>query len=237
MTKVIIVEGMDNTGKSTLINQYIQVRTALNPVVNIEVIHMEKPPQDVSKEELSKFQHKTYMNMVDRLRDLIAMRDAPDYIILDRAWISEYVYGPYYRQRDKSEIIIDNLVIEKKILDLFGNDNVYLVFLYVNNLEFIKSKEDGKSLAIINGYKLYPDYNFPVVPGATPFPGTDPKKRKQERDLYIKRAREYEDTEFRYCFDNITIIKNKIPIKANRDGSDSQFDNSMIVQMFDFIHN
>ena len=235
MTKLIIVEGMDNTGKSTLINQYIQVRTALNPVVNIEVIHMEKPPQDVSKEELSAFQHKSYMRMVDRLKDLKQNKDCPDYIILDRAWISEYVYGPYYRNRDKSEIIIDNLVIEKKIMDIFGSDNVYLIFLYVNDLDFIKEKEDGKSLAVVNGHKLYPDYNYPILLGATPFPGEDPQKRKKDRNAYIEKSRIYEDNAFRHCFDNLTIIKNKLPIKAHLDKE--KFDDSMIVQMFDFIHN
>ena len=235
MTKLIIVEGMDNTGKSTLINQYKQVRTALNPDVKIEVIHMEKPPQDISKEELSVFQHNVYMKMIDNLRDLNARRDPPDYIILDRAWISEYVYGPYYRNRDKTEIILDNLVIEERILDLFGNRSVYLIFLYVNNLDFIKSKEDGKSLAVVNGNKLYPDIygNFPPISYAA----KDAEKRAEQRKQYIKRAREYEDKEFRYCFDNLTMIKNKLPIKANLNTSDSQFDNSMIIQMFDFIHN
>lgn len=237
MTKLIIVEGMNNTGKSTLINQYKQVRTSLNSNVKIEVISMESPAQDVPNEKLSEVRHKAYISMVSKLLNMMKSKTPPDYIIIDGSWLSEYVYEPYYRKHDKMSIVVDNLVIEKKVLDIFGSDNVYLVFLYTNNLDFIRNNDDGKSLAVITGQKLYPDIYVTYCPNFPGFSEKTPTERKKERNQYIKKSWEYENEEFRYCFDNLTIIKNKIPIKANRGISKTEFDNSMLVQMFDFIHN
>ena len=233
-TKLIIVEGMDNTGKTTLIEQYKRVVAGLNSDAKVQVIHMEKPPQDEPEKEttwefpstkpvtkvdytkINEFQHNAYMDLPNKLWEIKTSKDAPDIIILDRAWISEYVYGYLYRNRDQHDIIIDNIVIEKRIMNIFGKDNVYLVYLYPSCLGFIRKKEDGKSLAVLKAQEVWP---------------TDKDSQKR----FIERRQKEELERFDEAFNKMSIIRNKIPIQANKRETE-YFDNSMIVQMFEAIH-
>lgn len=235
-TILIILEGMDNTGKTTLIEMYKRIVSGLNPDIKVQVIHMEKPPQDATESEISdnefldtsskinvnydkanEFQHNAYMKLPSKLVEIIQMNEPPHVIILDRAWLSEYVYGYLYRNRNQRDIIIDNLIIEKQIMNIFGSENVFLVYLYPSNLNFIRKKEDGKSLAVLKAKKLWP-------------------LDKDTQKSFIERKQREELDRFNDAFNKMSIIKNKIPIKVN-EGDTEYFDNSMIVQMFDAIHN
>lgn len=234
-TKLIIIEGMDNTGKTTLIEMYKRIVSGLNPDIKVQVIHMEKPPQDAPESEISdteypnakasvrynfdkvnEFQHNAYMNLPKKLLEIKQSNDAPNVIILDRAWLSEYVYGYIYRNRNQHDIIIDNIIIEKQLMNIFGPENVFLVYLYPSKIRFIEKKEDGKSLAVLKAKELWTD------------------KDNQKRFIEVKQKEELD--RFNEAFTYMSIIKNKIPIQANK-GDTNYFDNSMIVQMFDAIHN
>ena len=144
VTKLIIVDGMDNTGKSTLIARLTKVLESLgNTTITI---HSQKPPKDIAPEDTSAYQHKYYLDLINMLATLKTERKY-DYIILDRGWISEYVYGPLYRNRDKQEIVEDNIVLDKKVLSLFNiPSDVYLIML-LGSTKFLLSREDGKSLS------------------------------------------------------------------------------------------
>ena len=144
VTKLIIVDGMDNTGKSTLIARLTKVLESLgNTTITI---HSQKPPKDIAPEDTSAYQHKYYLDLINMLATLKSERKY-DYIILDRGWISEYVYGPLYRNRSKQEIVEDNIVLDKKVLSLFNiPSDVYLIML-LGSTKFLLSKEDGKSLS------------------------------------------------------------------------------------------
>ena len=144
VTKLIIVDGMDNTGKSTLIARLTKVLESLgNTTITI---HSQKPPKDIAPEDTSAYQHKYYLDLINMLTTLKSERKY-DYIILDRGWISEYVYGPLYRNRGKQEIVEDNIVLDKKVLSLFNMpSDVYLIML-LGSTKFLLSKEDGKSLS------------------------------------------------------------------------------------------
>ena len=144
VTKLIIVDGMDNTGKSTLIARLTKVLESLgNTTITI---HSQKPPKDNAPEDTSAYQHKYYLDLINMLTTLKSERKY-DYIILDRGWISEYVYGPLYRNRSKQEIVEDNIVLDKKVLSLFNiPSDVYLIML-LGSTKFLLSKEDGKSLS------------------------------------------------------------------------------------------
>lgn len=144
VTKLIIVDGMDNTGKSTLIARLTKVLESLgNTTITI---HSQKPPKDIAPEDTSAYQHKYYLDLINMLATLKSERKY-DYIILDRGWISEYVYGPLYRNRDKQEIVEDNIVLDKKVLSLFNiPSDVYLIML-LGSTKFLLSREDGKSLS------------------------------------------------------------------------------------------
>ena len=144
VTKLIIVDGMDNTGKSTLIARLTKVLESLgNTTITI---HSQKPPKDIAPEDTSAYQHKYYLDLINMLATLKSERKY-DYIILDRGWISEYVYGPLYRNRGKQEIVEDNIVLDKKVLSLFNiPSDVYLIML-LGSTKFLLSREDGKSLS------------------------------------------------------------------------------------------
>ena len=144
VTKLIIVDGMDNTGKSTLIARLTKVLESLgNTTITI---HSQKPPKDIAPEDTSAYQHKYYLDLINILASLKSERKY-DYIILDRGWISEYVYGPLYRNRGKQEIVEDNIVLDKKVLSLFNiPSDVYLIML-LGSTKFLLSREDGKSLS------------------------------------------------------------------------------------------
>ena len=144
VTKLIIVDGMDNTGKSTLIARLTKVLESLgNTTITI---HSQKPPKDIAPEDTSAYQHKYYLDLINMLTTLKSERKY-DYIILDRGWISEYVYGPLDRNRGKQEIVEDNIVLDKKVLSLFNiPSDVYLIML-LGSTKFLLSREDGKSLS------------------------------------------------------------------------------------------
>ena len=144
VTKLIIVDSMDNTGKSTLIARLTKVLESLgNTTITI---HSQKPPKDIAPEDTSAYQHKYYLDLINMLATLKSERKY-DYIILDRGWISEYVYGPLYRNRGKQEIVEDNIVLDKKVLSLFNmSSDVYLIML-LGSTKFLLSKEDGKTLS------------------------------------------------------------------------------------------
>lgn len=144
VTKLIIVDGMDNTGKSTLIARLTKVLESLgNTTITI---HSQKPPKDIAPGDTSAYQHKYYLDLINMLATLKSERKY-DYIILDRGWISEYVYGPLYRNRSKQEIVEDNIVLDKKVLSLFNiPSDVYLIML-LGSTKFLLSREDGKSLS------------------------------------------------------------------------------------------
>lgn len=144
VTKLIIVDGMDNTGKSTLIARLTKVLESLDNTTI--TIHSQKPPKDIAPEDTAAYQHKYYLDLINMLATLKSERKY-DYIILDRGWISEYVYGPLYRNRSKQEIVEDNIVLDKKVLSLFNiPSDVYLIML-LGSTKFLLSKEDGKSLS------------------------------------------------------------------------------------------
>lgn len=145
ITKLIIVDGMDNTGKSTLIARLTNVLEQLgNTTITI---HSQKPPKDIAPEDTAAYQHKYYLNLIDRLVSL-KHEHKYNYIILDRGWVSEYVYGPLYRNRSKQEIVEDNIVLDKKVLSEFSTmpSDVYLIML-LGSTQFLISQEDGKSLS------------------------------------------------------------------------------------------
>ena len=144
VTKLIIVDGMDNTGKSTLIARLTKVLESLDNTTI--TIHSQKPPKDIAPEDTAAYQHKYYLDLINMLATLKSERKY-DYIILDRGWISEYVYGPLYRNRGKQEIVEDNIVLDKKVLSLFNMpSDVYLIML-LGSTKFLLSREDGKSLS------------------------------------------------------------------------------------------
>lgn len=145
ITKLIIIDGMDNTGKTTLINRLTSVlQDQLK--MKVHTIHLQKPPSEIPEDQIPEYSHTYYTtNLVNTLKSFYDLGEY-DYIILDRGWVSEYVYGPMYRNRDSKDIVEDNIVMDYKISNIFGRDNIYL-YVLVGTSKFLIAHDDNLSLS------------------------------------------------------------------------------------------
>lgn len=151
--KLIIVEGMDNTGKTTLINRLSKLFKSLN--IKYTVVKADNPCPDASKhtqKEVESITTEYYDNYVQNILDIKHGRNGmnvpvyPEYVILDRAYLSEYVYGQIYRKRNHLDITLQNLEIESKLIECYKQENIFLVVLMSTN-NALKKNEDNKSLS------------------------------------------------------------------------------------------
>lgn len=157
-TKLIIIDGMDNTGKTTLINRLTSVlQDQLN--MNIKIIHLEKPPKEIKKEDIPHYSHMYYTDILVKQLNTLYNTDEYDYIILDRGWISEYVYAPLYRNRTYEEVVEDNIVLDYKVSKIFGKQNIYL-YVLIGDTNFLLKHEDNLSLSKSNKNLINTEYNL-----------------------------------------------------------------------------
>lgn len=156
-TKLIIIDGMDNTGKTTLINRLENVlQDQLN--MKLKIIHLEKPPKEIKEEDIPEYSHMYYTDiLINQLDNYYNAYGFYDYIILDRGWISEYVYGPLYRNRKYQEIVEDNIVMDYKVSKIFGNENIYL-YVLIGDSKFLLKHEDNLSLSNSNMELINKEY-------------------------------------------------------------------------------
>ena len=86
---LLIIEGLDNTGKSTTIQNIKKFYE--NKKLTVNVIHCDKPadaPHDIQ----AKLQNQEYINLAQKLVNMHKNNEC-DIAIIDRCWYSEYVYG------------------------------------------------------------------------------------------------------------------------------------------------
>ena len=134
--KIIIIEGPDNTGKNTLIQNIIDN----NKVVKL--IHCDKPvSNDPFEEQYKLFSLHAYNAIQDNKNNDI------DVIVFNRYYQGEYVYGQMYRDGDS--IKIKNMIteIEKYLLNCIDKKDIYYVQLISTSVKLLKNNDDGKSLS------------------------------------------------------------------------------------------
>lgn len=131
--KLIIIEGTDNVGKDTIINQL------LNKYKDAKVYHCEKPKSKDAK-EAAKEQYNSFLNLA---KENSTSKD--EIIIHNRSWYGEYVYGVKYRNNNENEVKKSILEFEKILLD--NIDNVCLIMLLSNNSDFLVKNDDGLSIS------------------------------------------------------------------------------------------
>ena len=142
MMKLVIIEGPDNTGKTTVINELIGLYD------NVHYIHCQKPKsKDPIKAALEQQQNfEKLIKLIKALKEHIV----PQLVILDRSWIGEYVYGCKYRGNG-DEYVTE--MIEKCYSELYDMKfsspwfEYYTILLTVDNPEFCGKNDDGKSLS------------------------------------------------------------------------------------------
>lgn len=146
-TKLIIVEGMDNTGKSTLIDRLDYVLSNTENCA-VKIIHLTKPPKDIPEDEIVSYMNTYYDSIIEQLLSP-QFYNMYNYIILDRGYISEFVYGPMYRNRNELDITVNNLIYEKKLINTYKG-NICLILLNSETNGFLINHDDENSLSNVN---------------------------------------------------------------------------------------
>ena len=127
--KLIIIEGLDNVGKDTLIN------SLLKKYNRSKMVHWGFP-LGATNEEKTDYQ-KTSFDYYMKDYSFQNLSNGLDILIWNRSHIGECVYGPIYRESDPEWIY----EMEKAYL---LKDNVYLVYLH-GDIEFLLKNDDGES--------------------------------------------------------------------------------------------
>lgn len=146
--RLIILEGMDNTGKSTMLAEIVShLKYWGIPEDKIYVKHLDKPNGATNEEKIANIDM-INMNLCNELRELrCQLSQKYKYFIIDRAWYSEYVYGQIYRNRDAEDIKEKILQLEKCIKKYFSSSNIVLYTFMTDSSRFLIEHEDGLSLS------------------------------------------------------------------------------------------
>jgi len=142
--KVIIFEGLDNTGKSTQIQLLTDYYKSTGCTVCVK--HFSMPPKELSNKEKVEYQNNEYINYV---KELIRYNNEKlyDYVFIDRCWYSEYVYSQIYRDRNELELLFNIFMFEESLMNYLGKHNVKLFMFRPINPEFSVMYEDGHSIS------------------------------------------------------------------------------------------
>jgi thymidylate kinase len=128
---LLIIEGMDRCGKSTLV-EHLRKRYFTSP--NVLVHHSSSPPKVEGPNE---WELRHYSSLFETSQMLV-----DDYffnVIFDRFHLGAAVYGEKYRNANP----VDVYELDRKYL--FGYENAALILL-TDNPEAIVSRDDGDSL-------------------------------------------------------------------------------------------
>ena len=131
--KLIIIEGTDNVGKDTVINQL------LDRYKDAKVYHCEKPKSKDAK-EAAKEQYNSFLSLA---KENSVSKDTT--IIHNRSWYGEYVYGVKYRNNDENKVKKSILEFENILLN--NIDDVCLIMLLSDNSDFLVKNDDGLSIS------------------------------------------------------------------------------------------
>lgn len=134
--KVIIIEGLDNVGKDTLISKICE----RFPITTI--VHCGKPsasdPDEAAKEQNELFV--SYANMI-KDNDL----KYSDCIIFNRYHMGEYIYGCIYRGRSSEDVM--DMIDEVDDVLLESDKEIYYIQMTSSNLDLILKNDDNKSIS------------------------------------------------------------------------------------------
>lgn len=146
--KVVIIEGLDNTGKTTVIHRLMSMYD------KVYYVHCQKPKaKDPILAALE--QQESYTKIANMIVGLaINEKYRPDLVILDRSWLGEFVYGCRYRGNGQ-KFVLDMISKCASILSEYNNsaDNLYsaldyhYILLTADDPRFCIKHDDGKSIS------------------------------------------------------------------------------------------
>lgn len=133
--KLLIIEGMDNIGKDTLISKILE------KFPTVTLIHCSKPYSKKFSSEEQDSLFETYARAIVEHK-----YDNTHIVIMNRSHIGEFVYGCLYRNRlyQQVEEMISN--INKLLLSREDLDIKYVQLLCSSNY-LLSKNEDGDSLS------------------------------------------------------------------------------------------
>lgn len=137
---LIIFEGVDNLGKSTIINKLTEMYKQERDIM---YMHFKNPPKDI--ENPLAYQEQTFSQAMAKCSYLsntehILQNTNKNIVFFDRSHFGEYVYGPIYRNENPEDII----KTLKKVHNTHSLFNIIIVHLEASP-EFVISHDDNKS--------------------------------------------------------------------------------------------
>jgi thymidylate kinase len=139
--KLIIVEGVDGSGKTTLI-EGLKTRMQVDHVFNYSY------PKETTPEENVSFARGEYLASIKIFKALVGDGKT---IICDRFHLGEYAYGPI--MRGYSEFLAESILnIEGEINEIKKVGEVYLVILVVYEPKILMGRLQKKKLKMSGEY-------------------------------------------------------------------------------------
>ena len=133
--KLYIIEGPDNSGKSTLADGIREFYLSQGVSSDKILVDHFGVPEGKTNEDRAKAADESYIEYVKSVK-LWKKHQTYDVVILDRAWYGEYVYGPKYRDRKPEEVGLMIRNVEDMLMAALPEDDAKLI-----------KNEDGKSLS------------------------------------------------------------------------------------------
>lgn len=139
---LLMVEGADRTGKSTFINR---LRSKLLTPRQI-YMHLSGPPKGMDFDQYT-WSKRRYENLALSCKELLKLNDI---VILDRTYLSEFVYAPLYRDLEYSlnmrQLAELNFLDELESLNENVRINPVVVLVYFRDKPAnLLERDDGES--------------------------------------------------------------------------------------------
>ena len=140
--KHIIIEGLDCIGKNALIKKIADYYN----YENLTIRHFGKPPKFTQGKDILSYQIDCFnaeillLNSIYQL-ELGSHSYYENTVIWNRSFHGEYVHGHLHRQYDKSKLLNEISILEKKL-----TSNTYF-FVFYSSPDFAMKKEDGHSFS------------------------------------------------------------------------------------------
>lgn len=131
---IIIVEGIDNVGKGTLIQNLIK------RIGFAHVIKYDKPKLTDQHLNLREYQVDSFLSGFGLIAAAVSMHEVPQ-LIFDRFHLGELVYSPLYRGYDGHYVFQQEASVITQVPDIL--EKTLLVLLTAKNFEVLA--DDGKS--------------------------------------------------------------------------------------------
>ena len=134
MNTLVIIEGTDNSGKDTLIRN---LKNYYKDIL-VDEVHFSRPRSRDNKNAALE-QNDLFIAYANMINDVDNR-----FIVFNRAWYGEYIYGTLYRERTKEDV--EEIV--KKCEKIIDNDNNNVTFIQLyGDSDFLEKNDDGQSLS------------------------------------------------------------------------------------------